>query len=88
MTLRAATPPSTPAMGALERLLQVRVRVNWEVALYIVIFAVAFGLRFWDLGSRALHHDESIHAQWSWGLLKGNYRHDPVFHGPPRTRPR
>lgn len=82
MTLRAATPPSTPAMGALERLLHVRVRVNWEVALYIVIFAVAFGLRFWDLGSRALHHDESIHAQWSWGLLKGNYRHDPVFHGP------
>ncbi|MCC6382193.1 MAG: TIGR03663 family protein, partial [Dehalococcoidia bacterium] len=65
-----------------DRLLSARVALNWEIALYVAIFALAFGLRFWDLGGRALHHDESIHAQWSWDLLRGNYRHSPVFHGP------
>jgi len=49
---------------------------------YIVIFAVAFALRFWDLGARALHHDESIHAKWSWDLAQGDYHHSPIFHGP------
>ncbi|MGH2609425.1 MAG: flippase activity-associated protein Agl23, partial [Tepidiformaceae bacterium] len=64
----------------LERVLSVRVPVLWESAFYAVVFASAFGLRFWDLGTRALHHDESIHAQWSWNLL--DYNHSPVFHGP------
>ncbi|KAA0239706.1 TIGR03663 family protein [bacterium] len=82
MTPHATARTSPSGAGAFERLLQARVRLNWEVALYVLIFAAAFALRFWDLGARSLHHDESIHAQWSWGLLKGNYRHDPVFHGP------
>ncbi len=82
MTLRADSQSPTPRTARFDRLLNVRIAVNWEIALYIVIFAAAFALRFWDLGARALHHDESIHAQWSWGLLKGNYKHDPVFHGP------
>jgi len=72
--------PARPT--ALDRLLNVRLAVSWEVALYALILAAAVGLRFWDLGSRSLHHDESIHAQWAWGLLKGHYRHDPIFHGP------
>lgn len=68
--------------AALDRLLAVRIAVTWELVFYAAVFAAAFALRFWDLGSRALHHDESIHAQWSWNLLRGDYTHSPIFHGP------
>ena len=77
-----------PSLMGLERrithpvLRELMLALTWELAIYVALFAIAFGLRFWDLGARALHHDESIHAQWSWGLIQGNYRHDPVFHGP------
>lgn len=81
MSIRGVTIRSTTHAG-LDRLLNVRVAVNVEVAIYVALFALAFALRFWDLGARALHHDESIHAQWSWDLLRGNYRHSPIFHGP------
>ena len=76
---QAAT-PSLPE--PIERLLAKRIDVNWELVAYFAIFAFAFALRFWDLGARALHHDESIHAKWAWDLSQGNYRHSPVFHGP------
>ena len=34
-----------------------------------VIFALVAGLmRLWDLGSRAMHHDESLHAWFAWNL--------------------
>lgn len=39
--------------------------------------------RFWDLSSRALHHDESLHAYFSWLYAVGDgYVHDPLMHGP------
>jgi len=80
MTSRQATP--NIRVPAFERALSFRMHLNWEVAAYVVFFGLAIAFRFWDLGSRALHHDESIHAQWSWSLLQGAYRHSPVFHGP------
>ncbi|HLF78556.1 MAG TPA: flippase activity-associated protein Agl23, partial [Dehalococcoidia bacterium] len=47
------------------------------------IMAVAAALRFWDLGDMALHHDESLHAQFSYYLYNGDgYKHDPLMHGP------
>ncbi len=67
---------------AFDRLLTRRVEVDWVLVAYFVIFAAAFGLRFWDLGARALHHDESIHAKWAWDFAQGSYRHSPTFHGP------
>lgn len=76
------TAPTTTFESGLDRALSMRVRLNWEVVGYAVVFLAAAAFRFWDLGSMALHHDESIHAQWSWGLLQGNYNHSPVFHGP------
>src|SRR5690348_11276686 len=82
MTAQAAAPTRTPQASPLDRLLAARIAIDWEMALYLAIFAVAFGLRFWDLGGRALHHDASIHAQWSWRLAQGDYTHDPIFHGP------
>lgn len=54
-----------------------------EHLLYSLIFLVAIGTRFWDLGSRALHHDESEHAYYSWiYAIGGGYQHDPLLHGP------
>jgi uncharacterized protein (TIGR03663 family) len=47
------------------------------------ILIVAVFTRFWDLGSRPLHHDESIHAYQSLSLAKGgDWRYDPAYHGP------
>ena len=55
----------------------------WELSVYALIILVAAGLRFWDLGSRAIGHDESSHAQYSWYLYNGGgYTHDPMMHGP------
>ena len=71
--------PETPAF---ERLLARRFEINWVVVAYLALFATAFVLRFWDLGARALHHDESIHARWAWNFAQGLYQHDPTFHGP------
>ncbi|MCA9864741.1 MAG: TIGR03663 family protein, partial [Thermomicrobiales bacterium] len=57
--------------------------ITLESLLYLVILALALLSRFWDLGSRALHHDESLHAYFSWLLATGqNYTHDPLMHGP------
>ncbi|MEP6871360.1 MAG: flippase activity-associated protein Agl23 [Anaerolineaceae bacterium] len=82
MTYTRADRSSQPWTAPFERVLSTRLALNWEVALYVVVFALAFALRFWDLGGRALHHDESIHAQWSWSLIQGSYHHSPIFHGP------
>jgi predicted membrane-bound mannosyltransferase len=39
--------------------------------------------RFWNLGSGALHHDESMHAYYSWMYATGHgYIHNPLLHGP------
>ncbi|HLI25847.1 MAG TPA: flippase activity-associated protein Agl23 [Chloroflexota bacterium] len=55
----------------------------WELAFYVGIVAVALLLRLHDLGARALHHDESLHAVYSWKLFQGQgYVHDPMMHGP------
>ena len=56
---------------------------NWELAFYVSVIAFGAILRLWDLGSRALHHDESLHALYSWYLYSGTgYKHDPMMHGP------
>ncbi len=62
----------------------------WYVLLIAALIAVAAGLRLWDLGERALHHDESIHVKFAWDISRGFvdqqcgsvYCHDPVYHGP------
>ncbi len=82
MTARTAESRAEFRASPFERLLTAKLTLNWEVAFYAAIFAAAFALRFWDLGARALHHDESIHAQWSWSLIQGSYHHSPIFHGP------
>ena len=63
--------------------LSVRLTLTWEAIAWVTLIVVAFGFRFWDLGARAMHHDESLHAYYSYQLLQGNgYEHSPLFHGP------
>src|SRR5690242_9087782 len=58
-------------------------RVNWEAVYFGVLMLAVIGTRFWDLGSRALHHDESIHAYYSYQFLQGNpWQYNPAYHGP------
>lgn len=50
---------------------------------YVSLVIVAFVMRLWDVGSRAMHHDESLHALHSWYLFKDlHYQHNPMMHGP------
>lgn len=72
-------PPAQEEPGLLAK----RWRVNWELVLWLAIIGAGAGLRFWDLGSRAYHHDESLHATYSWYLYQGRgYEHLPLMHGP------
>lgn len=58
-------------------------RVTLETLLYGLIFVIAALTRFWDLGSRALHHDETLHTYYSWLFATGfGYQHHPIMHGP------
>jgi len=60
-------------------------RVTVEKAAYAVLFLIALTLLTYHLGQRPYHHDESIHAFFSWKITQegvGNYRYDPVYHGP------
>jgi uncharacterized protein (TIGR03663 family) len=59
--------------------------VTVEQALYIAVLLIALVLRTYQLGVRPYHHDESIHAFYSWKITQaglGDYRYDPVYHGP------
>lgn len=66
----------------------------WEVAAYSFLVAAAAIMRFYNLGARAMHHDESLHGFFSYGFTKGlrdfftfagpddTYKHVPFMHGP------
>ena len=50
---------------------------------FVLIFSSAVIFRLFDLGSRAMHHDESLHAEFAWRYFIGlGYEHDPMMHGP------
>jgi uncharacterized protein (TIGR03663 family) len=56
-----------------------------EQSIFILVFAVAVFTRLYILGVRPYHHDESIHAFFSWKVTQdgvGDYKYDPVYHGP------
>jgi predicted membrane-bound mannosyltransferase/sugar lactone lactonase YvrE len=70
----------------------------WEAGAYAFLLVSAVILRFWNLGARAIHHDESLHAYYGWGFAQGlervftwntpnsganiGYAHVPFMHGP------
>ena len=61
------------------------VRPNWWIPALAFVVVAAAAMRLIDLGSRPMHHDESLDAWFSWRLLeKEPYTYDPVYHGPLR----
>lgn len=57
-----------------------------ELALYlgfILIVALAFSLRLYNLDERVFHHDEAAVGYFTYKLFNdGTYSYDPSFHGP------
>ena len=74
------TPPNN---NWLSRLFSRSYTLNWEVILFVIIFALAIFTRFYDLGTRVMSHDESLHTRYSYNLSEdGNFQHSPLMHGP------
>jgi uncharacterized protein (TIGR03663 family) len=80
---------NVPTRTALNRPVLPRVQaifarvLDTERLAYLLLLAIAFTMRIWDVGSRAMHHDESLHATYAWYLFKGlGYQYDPLMHGP------
>src|SRR6266536_3436312 len=56
---------------------------NVRNAFLLLFLLAALSTRFYRLGERPFHHDESIHAFQSYTLAKdGTWRYDPAYHGP------
>ncbi len=61
------------------------VHVNVDVVVMVTMIAIALILRLIWLADRPLHHDESLHATYSWYLMgraDPEYHYDPMMHGP------
>jgi uncharacterized protein (TIGR03663 family) len=59
--------------------------VDREKFFYALVILFGAFLRLWMLGDKPLHHDESIHAWYSYKLFTdggGAYKYDPAYHGP------
>ncbi|MBM3153075.1 MAG: hypothetical protein FJZ96_12890, partial [Chloroflexi bacterium] len=57
--------------------------VTVESIVFVSIIALAIVSRLYDLGLRAMSHDESLHTYFSWLYYRGNgYEHNPMMHGP------
>lgn len=66
----------------LDRSLFTVMQLNWETIAWILLLIVASALRFVDVGTRAMSHDESLHSLYSYYLYdNGNYEHNPMMHG-------
>ena len=44
--------------------------VLWERSAYAALFVGALIMRLWDLGARAVHHDESLHGFFAWQTIQ------------------
>lgn len=56
---------------------------NWETFAWVALMIVTVVARFYDLGVRAMSHDESLHTIYSYYLYDhGDYVHNPMMHGP------
>ncbi|GAB4428724.1 MAG: TIGR03663 family protein [Chloroflexi bacterium OHK40] len=78
---QAANEPATGAAGT--AVLARPWSLTVEQLVYLALGVIALIAHLWALGDRALHHDETLHASYSWYLLVGRgYIHDPLLHGP------
>jgi uncharacterized protein (TIGR03663 family) len=78
---RGATWLDRPLLPSRERLSALL--AHRELLAYGTIALIGFLLRVWDVGSRAMHHDESLHAYYAWQFFVGKgYSYLPLMHGP------
>src|SRR5436305_8302956 len=81
-----ATPDKAEAVEApkpARRRYSVEIPIDPEYLPFLGLMFLGLVLRFWDLGDKAFHHDESLHAFYSFRLFDGEgYAHDPMMHGP------
>lgn len=57
--------------------------ITLEQALYIGLFILSILSHLLLLDNRALHHDETLHAAFSYYVMTGKgFVHDPLLHGP------
>ncbi|MFW6074105.1 MAG: flippase activity-associated protein Agl23 [Chloroflexota bacterium] len=72
-----------PAPETADRTSSIAFQITVERLIYILIAVAAVATRFWDLSSRAMNHDESLHTYYSWVYYDSfRYVHDPLMHGP------
>lgn len=77
--------PDSPLLptSLLDRPLRATLNLDWEKTLYLLFILLAIVSRLWDLGSRVVSHDESLHTQFSYQFYDGQgYEHTPLMHGP------
>jgi len=57
--------------------------ITKEIVIFAAIILLAIFTRFYDLDTRVMSHDESLHTYFSWLLYRGQgYEHSPMMHGP------
>lgn len=57
--------------------------VTNEILIFALVILLAIATRFYDLETRVMSHDESLHTYFSWLLYRGQgYEHSPMMHGP------
>lgn len=79
----ASQSEETAGAGSHYRLTLSLNRVTLGHLVWAGILLLAALTRLWDLGARALHHDESLHTYYSWIFSEGlGYSHHPMMHGP------
>ncbi len=79
----AAGAPSMPVESLLDRPFLQVVRWDGEKLAWLLLLAAALASRLIGLGDRAISHDESLHALYSWHLFDGQgYQHEAMMHGP------
>jgi uncharacterized protein (TIGR03663 family) len=51
--------------------------------LFLIVFLLGLFIRLYSLDLKLLHHDEAVHAWFSYKLVtEGSYTYDPMYHGP------
>jgi len=69
--------------SALDRIFNSDVNIKAETLLCVLLVILAIFTRFYDLESRVMSHDESLHTYYSWRFLEyQDYKHLPMMHGP------
>jgi len=81
--MAATATPTDQASIASATLQSTQRFITFEYVLYALLGIAAVISHLYALDARALHHDETLHAAFSWDIYQGRgYQHDPLLHGP------